>query len=177
MGLLGGGDISYKYMLYRELVQIKSQKLYNLYLSWERSVYVRAHKSTVGSLAKLGDLLRELREDAHTHTHTRKGGEPGLKDKMFPVRSPLPPNPKILSFINHSDLPCKRTCHGKGQDENRLTIGFWTTIFFLFLHPGTIWNLQLTGNFEPCLPKIYQKASQIWNQEHPVSIACFLQPM
>ena len=43
----------------------------------------------------------------------RWGGEPGLK-KKFPVRTPLT-NTKQLFLLLFGDLPCKRTCHGKGR--------------------------------------------------------------
>ena len=59
-----------------------------------------------GRVGREGEREREREREGHA-AHQR--GEPG----QTPVRSPL--KQKIVHFfITDSDLPCKRTCHGKG---------------------------------------------------------------
>ena len=71
-------------------------------------------------------------------------GEPG----QIPVRTPLK---KIEFFITFGDLPCKRTCHGKGLmtknirniDHKKLGLGF--DILYILIYNNSfnsisIWN-------------------------------------
>jgi len=59
------------------------------------------------------DIKERAKEGKGTH-QTRHHTPHQRENPGIPVRSPSKPTNNLF-FINFFDLPCKRTCHGKGR--------------------------------------------------------------